>query len=254
MGFAKLITKTADSTRDRITRLMLLMLVSANPAHATFPGRNGLIAFQAQTDAGVQIFTVRSNGHDLRQITHIDGDAVVPDWSPDGKEYVYLQASGGKTNLAKVETSGNETPVVLRRDVDWSFLPDWSPTGEWITFEDNDGAELVSPDGKNLKRLGKLQTPYLAFSKDGKKLYGINMSMDHDELFSLDPTTLKMKVIKDIGREWAPRDDLLPGVRFSMAPDGKSFVYAVSKIEYDLYMLQGYRQPGWLGRIGAWSK
>lgn len=172
-------------------------------------------------------------------------------WSPDGKEYVYLQVSGGKTNLAKVETSGNATPVVLRRDVDTFFLPDWSPTGEWITFEDedNDGAGLVSPDGKNLKRLGKLQTSYLAFSKDGKKLYGINIDKDHVELFSLDPTTLKMKVIKDLGREWAPRDDLLPGVRFSMAPDGKSFVYAVSKTENDLWMLTGYRQPGWRARI-----
>ena len=170
-------------------------------------------------------------------------------WSPDGKEYVYLQASGGKANLTKVETSGNATPVVLRQDVDWSFLPDWSPTGEWITFEDNDGAGLVSPDGKNLKRLGKLQAPYLTFSKDGKKLYGINMDKDHVELFSLDPTTLKMKVIKDLGKEWAPRDDLLPGVRFSMAPDGKSFVYAVSKTESDLWMLTGYRQSGWRARI-----
>src|ERR1700761_6262236 len=89
MGFAKLITKTADSTRDRITPLMLLMLVSANPAHATFPGRNGLIAFQSQTDSGVQIFTIRPNGHDLRQITYVNGDAVTPDWSPDGQQIVF---------------------------------------------------------------------------------------------------------------------------------------------------------------------
>ena len=44
------------------------------------PGRNGLIAFQDQTDAGVQIFTVRPNGRGLQQITHMTGDAVAPDW------------------------------------------------------------------------------------------------------------------------------------------------------------------------------
>jgi hypothetical protein len=27
------------------------------------------------------------------------------------------------------------------------FLPDWSPTGEWITYYDDAGAGLISPDG-----------------------------------------------------------------------------------------------------------
>jgi len=73
---------------------MLLLLLSASPAHATFPGRNGLIAFQAPTDAGLQIFTVRPNGHDLRQITDVDGYAVVPDWSPDGAARLYSRLTG----------------------------------------------------------------------------------------------------------------------------------------------------------------
>ena len=46
-------------------------LVLAGPAQATFPGRNGLIAFYSSTDQGAQIFTVRPNGRDLRQITHV---------------------------------------------------------------------------------------------------------------------------------------------------------------------------------------
>ena len=62
---------------------------SSRPALATFPGRNGLIAFYSDTDAGAQIFTVRPNGHDLRQITHVNGDAVRPDWSPDGRRIAF---------------------------------------------------------------------------------------------------------------------------------------------------------------------
>jgi hypothetical protein len=50
--------------------LQALLLGTASPAYATFPGRNGLIAFQVQTDAGLQIFTVRPNGQDLHQITN----------------------------------------------------------------------------------------------------------------------------------------------------------------------------------------
>jgi Tol biopolymer transport system component len=170
-------------------------------------------------------------------------------WSPDGKEYVYLQSHDDKADLMTVRTSGNASPVVLRRNVLWYFLPEWSPTGEWITFRDDEGVELISPNGKNLKSLGKLQTSYMAFSKDGKKLYGIKFEEGKSLLFSVDPTTLKTKVIKEIAKEWVPNDDLWPSIRFSLAPDGKSLVYAVSKNQEDLWMLQGYRQPGWFGRF-----
>ena len=68
----------------------LATLALAPDAAATFPGRNGLIAFQADIgDNGPQIFTIRSNGHQLRQITHVDGVAALPDWSPDGRRIVF---------------------------------------------------------------------------------------------------------------------------------------------------------------------
>jgi Tol biopolymer transport system component len=68
------------------------LLAATTPARATFPGLNGRIAFQAQAtpDAHVQIYTVRPNGHELRQITNFtDAGAVTPDWSPDGRQIVF---------------------------------------------------------------------------------------------------------------------------------------------------------------------
>ena len=44
------------------TLTILATLALAPGVGATSPGRNGLIAFQAETDHGLQIFTVRSNG------------------------------------------------------------------------------------------------------------------------------------------------------------------------------------------------
>ena len=170
-------------------------------------------------------------------------------WSPDGKEYVYLQRSNGKDDLATVKTSGNATPTVLKANVNWFLLPDWSPTGEWITYHDDRGAELISPDGKTGKSIGNVSTAYLAFSKDGKRLYGIGFEGNKAPLIEVDLATLKTKVIKELGEEWQPRDDLLPAIRLSLAPDGKSLVYAVSKTQENIWMLQGYRRPGWLERI-----
>jgi len=68
-------------------------------------------------------------------------------------------------------------------------------------------------------------------------------------LFSLDPATRKQKVIKDLGKSFVPLSPFNPGLRFSMAPDGKSFVYPTNTQRTDLWMLKGYRQPDWQARI-----
>ncbi len=63
----------------------------------------------------------------------------------------------------------------------------------------------------------------------------------------LDPATLKRKETKDLGKDFRPASKLLPGIRFSLAPDGKSFVD--SKSRDDLWMLTGDRQPGGWNQI-----
>jgi Tol biopolymer transport system component len=178
-------------------------------------------------------------------------------WSPDGSRFVYVQLQAGKASLMLVKTSGGATPVTLHENAEDAEpgLPDWSPVGDEITFHDEKGWHLISPDGKTTKFLGKIETSYLAFSRDGKLLYGIQTGetvadKDRATLFSLDRITLKQKVIKELGKDDIPRENFGPGIRFSMAPDGKSFVYTTAKYRNDLWMLQGYKQPGWLGRLG----
>lgn len=150
-----------------------------------------------------------------------------------------------------VKTSGNATPSVLKDLGEGYYLPDWSPAGNWITYRDDRGWNLISPDGKSTKSLGKIDTDYLAFSKDGKLLYGIQTGdteadQDRATLFSLDPVTLRQKTIRELGKEFRPSSSWIPGIRFSLSPDGKSFVYGTAKERIDIWMLQGYRQPGWL--------
>lgn len=84
--------------------MMMAALASAGTASATQPGKNGLITFYAVTpDEGAQLFTVRPNGHDLRQITHGPGEAVNPDWSRDGRTIVYEHDWDTDTQCATVD-------------------------------------------------------------------------------------------------------------------------------------------------------
>ena len=179
-------------------------------------------------------------------------------WSPDGARFAYLQFGSREPSLAVVKTSGSAAPVVLKKDVQ-RYLPDWSPAGDWITYRDEKGWNLISPDGKTTRFLGKIETDYLAFSKDGKLLYGIQTGeteadQDRATLFSLDPVTLKQKVIKELGKDLKPNSNFRESTRFSLAPDGKSFVYSTEKSRLDLWMLQGYRQPGWLSGFSGLLK
>jgi hypothetical protein len=138
-------------------------------------------------------------------------------------------------------------------------LPDWSPAGDWITYKGDDGWSLITLDGKTTKFLGRINTNHLAFSKDGKLLYGIETGKteadrDRATLFSLDPATLKRKDLKELGPDLKPATTFNPSMRLSLAPDGKSFVYSTAKTSRTLWMLRGYRQPNWTDGLAGLFK
>ena len=164
--------------------------------------------------------------------------------SPDGKRLAYLEIDGGTDHLSVVKTSGEDTPLRIRDNVS-SSLPQWSPTGEWITYSDDDGWHLISPDGKKTRDLGKIQANHLAFSLDGKKLYGIRGEKEHQYLFSLDVNgnASALKTIADVGKDYAPASDYNPGYRLSVAPDGTCAIYSIGNTKSSIWLFEGFAGP-----------
>src|SRR5437870_13588410 len=83
--------------RKRILELMpvlaclTLVLATAGPAYATFPGTNGRIAFTRQITTDIAgVFTAKPDGSDEQQVPlgGTDGVEIFSDvhWSPDGRE------------------------------------------------------------------------------------------------------------------------------------------------------------------------
>jgi Tol biopolymer transport system component len=167
-------------------------------------------------------------------------------WSPDGRHVVEFSLSRG---LAIIKVGSREKPVIIRERLGLA-LSDWSPTGEWITFNDDKGWYLISPDGKTVKPLGPIETQHLAFSKDGKLLYGIREEHGMVTLFSLNISTMKVTDIRELGTDLAQKTDVGPGIRFSVSPDGKSIAYTTQVSKSNLWILEGFRQPGLLSRLG----
>jgi hypothetical protein len=152
-----------------MNRLRLGVLVAAfaffasvSTASATYPRHNGLIVFGAVTEGGSQLFTVRSNGHDLHQIAFGPGEAVHPDWSPDGRTIVYEHDWDTETQCATVDliNPDGSNRVSLTTGVGGcEGQPSFTPDGAAIVYEHfdfttfDDAVWGMNADGSNQHRI-----------------------------------------------------------------------------------------------------
>jgi hypothetical protein len=202
---------------------------------------------------------VATNGDDRLWISNIAGGAPTRltnesdvrsespgSWSPDGNWFTYYATRNGKKVLMKVKTTGQASPIMLKEiQSPMPVVPSWSPAGDWIAYGDG----LISPDGKTMRPLENKGSVHYMFSADGKLLYGIRNDGDRNLLFSIHIASGAEKVLGDLGRDFWP-GGFYPGVRFSLAPDGKSFVYSVLKITRNLYKFEGFdTRTGLLARL-----
>ena len=213
---------------------------------ATYPSRNGLIAFLADVDDRAQIFTIRPNGKDLRQITNVDGVAALPDWSPDGRRIVFtldectvavMDADGGNLHAIASEdgaclNDANYTPdgahvVYTRFDFEreveeiWSMNVDGSDR-RFITDAGGPDAN-VSPNGQKISFKGPPDGALFAADIDGSDIQQISPSIS---------VTYKHDWAPD-GQHIVVSDNSSPGPDESVnvvtvRPDGTNWTYVTN--------------------------
>ncbi len=192
-----------------------------------------------------------TGGPPVRMTNAVDAVERGGSWSPDGSSIAYWEYSNGTASLMIVKSTGEAAPVALHRSIG-EMLPSWSPDGRWITYRDapeRGGLTLISPDGKTVRSFGEPDTIQVAFSPDSKRLYGIRVEPDRCALYSLDIATKEQKTIGYISRDFTPSSYSNPGIRLSVAPDGKSILYPMWRRSNSLWMLEGFDQPTWLDKL-----
>lgn len=150
-----------------------LSAVGAAPSHATFPGANGRLIYQAPADGHVQLFSIGADGRGFRQLTHlVDSDAVAPEWSQDGTRVVFARDFAGNKRgeyldivTMNPDGSGMHALGLHGLNGDPNFGPDgaiaWAVSGglsirkadgtsTMIAASGDNGSPVFSPDGKQI--------------------------------------------------------------------------------------------------------
>src|SRR3954469_19169273 len=168
--------------------LLLGLAVVAGPvASGSSASRQGLIAFSSgfilndpDVENPSQVYTVRPDGSQLRQLTHVpDGKhAGAPDISSNGAKIAYVSDVGGNFAVWAMNTDGTHQHRLFGRDGYDYLQPNWSPDGKrllvtrchQIAFLTPCDIVLTDPDGSPQRVLigGGRVTGDAKFSPDGK--------------------------------------------------------------------------------------
>jgi Tol biopolymer transport system component len=121
---------------------LVVLLAFEKSAEASFPGKNGLIAFQGTSaDGSAEIFTSRLDGSSLKQRTNAPGDSRDPSWSADGTQIAFASTRDGQDSEIYVKDipTGNVSQITHNTEED--FNPAWSPDGSKLVFR-----KVIPPD------------------------------------------------------------------------------------------------------------
>lgn len=183
---------TRSKTAIRLLSVVGLLVGALNvtgSAQATFPGRNGAIAFEGLQDQGrSEIFTVRADGEHLRQLTHEPSGSLAYSarFSPDGRQITYCVASESceykygslDARIWVMNRDGSNQHQVTNDPSYFDADPNWSPDGHHIVFSRCSvrfrtcDIDVMNADGSHIRTLigGHWHHGTPAYSPDGSMI------------------------------------------------------------------------------------
>lgn len=118
-------------------------------------------AFSSKARGNWDIYTMATDGSDIRQVTTAPENDLAPAWSPDGTQIVFESDRTGDVEIYVVDVNGGVARNITNLPLADDHGPIWSPDGQQIVFysnrEGNWDIFVTSVDGADVTNL--TQTP-----------------------------------------------------------------------------------------------
>ena len=146
------------------------------------------IAFDSNRSGNQDIWIMRKDGSELRQLTTHTAHDWIGSWSPDGELITFQSLRSGNRELYVMPVAGGAvTPLTNHPAAD--FIPIWSPDGEKIAFSSNRSGNLdvwiMPSSGGEAQQLTfhEARDFLVHWSPDGKRLVFSSERTGSCELF-----------------------------------------------------------------------
>lgn len=194
------------------------------------------ICFACDQTSNDEIWTIKLDGTDLRQITEDPALDWEPTWSPDGQWLTFQSNRSGNWEIYKIQSDGKNLTRLTNHSAD-DCEPNWSPDGEKIVFQSIRSGKwdiwIMDTNGQNLQNITNSQhedtdpswspdSKYVVFSSDRTgeaDIYVINA----------DSTKYLKRVTQHPAYDGAP----------SWSPDGENIVFESTRAgKLNLFMVK----------------
>lgn len=185
-----------------------------------FTGQRGLsatkISFSNNSTGNKEVYLVDFDGTNLKRITEDNSLAMLPRWSPDGKEIIYTSYKRHNPDLYIYSLENGANQVFSSRkglNSSASFSPDGKVLAATLSHEGYPNLYLLNRKGEILSRLtqGKFADTSASFSPDGKRIIFVSDRPGWPQIYVIDTDGSNLKRLSDSGYcdspIWSPQGD-----------------------------------------------
>ena len=201
-----------------------------------------------ESDSSEEIFTIRTDGSNLRRITNNDFRDLYPVWSPDGSQIAFLSMRTTSLGIYVMNNDGSENKSLYdssahEADIDWR--------GDQIAFTKDSRIWIMQSDGTNARPItnppmagewGRANLPFGDYdpriSPDGTKVIFERLVDDQSshgnyDLFMIDAESFTENQLTHSGysqglASWSNSGDWIVYIVAAVGDDG----------QYDLYLMK----------------